>query len=157
MTLKALAEELHVSVMTVYRRAERNDIDIKELRGPDKELTTEGVKLLAALFDDTTPDTTNTTETVTMDATSLLDDSNSEDNRVKVARLEATVDGLRALVAQLQGERDALRAALAAEQEDRAAERRMITGTIGASDAGEGGEDHQQQRRGGLFAWFRRR
>ena len=151
MTLKALAEELHVSVMTVYRRAKHNDIDIKELRGPDKELTTEGVKLLAALFDDTTPDTTNTTETVTMDATSLLDDSNSEDNRVKVARLEARIDGLLALVEQLQGERDTLRAALAAEQADRAAERRMITGAVESS---EGGEDHQRR---GLFAWFRRR
>ena len=149
MTLKALAEELHVSVMTIYRRAERNDIDVKALRGPDKELTTEGIKLLAALFDDATPDTTNATEDVTEDATSMRTDAHIEDNRVEVARLEATVDGLRALVAQLQGERDALRAALAAEQADRAAERRMITGTI------EGGEDHQQRR--GLFAWFRRR
>lgn len=112
MTLKALAEEMHVSVMTIYRRAGKAGVDIKGLRGPDGDLTSEGVAVLASLFDTTTPGSTDTTE----DAQHQY---NTDDNTVEVARLTAEVDGLRRLVEVLEGQVADLRARLDASEAER--------------------------------------
>jgi len=153
MTLKRLADELHVTPMTIYRRLAKHGHNISEYRDQETgEITSEGVHYIADLFSTTTStaDATDVTEGVTHDGTSTQP-GNIMDISIRLAAAEARVDGLLALVEQLQGERDTLRAALAAEQADRAAERRMITGAVEGS---EGGEDHQRR---GLFSWFRRR
>ena len=159
MTVTAMAKQLNVSTMTIYRRCKKNGVNIEELRdGPNGELTPEGVSVIASMFDATTPQTA-----ITDDATRMPHDSNDDAQTasqgtaaasmaVRVAELTATVDGLRALVDQLQGERDALReqltaaqAALAAEQADRQSERRLLTG-----DSGEAGS-----RRRWRWPWAR--
>lgn len=119
MTLTALAEELHVSVMTVYRRAERAGVKVKDLRGEDGELTSEGVALLASLFDTTTPGNTGTTDTTTSSTTQPAHEDHTEDNSVEVARLEAEVAGLRRLVDVLEGQVADLRSRLDASEAER--------------------------------------
>lgn len=119
MTLTALAEELHVSVMTVYRRAERAGVKVKDLRGEDGELTSEGVALLASLFDTTTPGNTGTTDTTTSSTTPPAHEDHIEDNSVEVARLEAEVAGLRRLVDVLEGQVADLRSRLDASEAER--------------------------------------
>ena len=147
MTLKRLADELHVTPMTIYRRLAKHGHNISEYRDQETgEITSEGVHYIADLFS-TTTSTADVTEGVTHDGTSTQP-GNIMDISIRLAAAEARVDGLLALVEQLQGERDTLRAALAAEQADRAAERHMITGAV------EDGGDHQRR---GLFSWFRRR
>lgn len=129
MTLTALAEELHVSVMTVYRRAERAGVKVKDLRGEDGELTSEGVALLASLFDTTTPGNTGTTDTTTSSTTQPAHEDHTEDNSVEVARLEAEVAGLRRLVDVLEGQVADLRSRLdAAESERRQRDQLLLTG-----------------------------
>lgn len=150
--------------MTVYRRCKKSGVAIDELRdGPNGELSSAGVAVIASLFDTTTPQTA-----LTGDATQLQPDCNDDtqtasqgpgaaDMAVQVAALTATVDGLRGMVEILTSERDELRrqlaaaqAALAAEQADRQAERRLLTGSVG----GDGGEAGQPRRR--WWAWWRR-
>lgn len=133
MTLKALAEELHVSGMTIYRRAERAGVNIKELRGPDGELTSEGVAVLASLFDSTTPGSTDSTG-------SASHQHNAEANAVDVARLTAECEGLRRLVETLQAEVTDLRSRLDASE----AERRQRDQLLLPSGSG------------GLRGWWRR-
>ena len=136
-----MAKQLNVTTMTIYRRLEKNGLNIADLRDGDKgPLTSEGVAIIASLFDTTTPQTA-----LTGDATPTQPGYNpagsvgitgpSDDS---TAVLRAKLDGMTALVEQLTGERDALReqlaaaqAALAAEQADRQAERRLLTGDTG--------------------------
>ena len=123
MTLKALAEDLHVSVMTIYRRAKAAGVSMADLRGSDGGLTAEGVSVLASLFDGVT----GGTEGFTGGVTSI----HHADNMVEVARLTAEVDGLRRLVAALERERDDLRRRLdASEAERRQRDQLLLPGGI---------------------------
>lgn len=125
MTLKALAAEMGVSVMTVYRRASRAGVRVQDLRGEDGELTSEGVALLASMFDSTTP----TTDGATDSTTPAAHEAHTEHNEVEVARLEAEVAGLRRLVDVLEAEVADLRQRLdMAEQERRARDQLLLTG-----------------------------
>ena len=132
MTLKALAEELGVSTMSVYRRAQRAGVAIADLRGPDGELTAEGVTALAALFDTVTAHTT--------DATEAAQHIHHGDTSADVARLTAEAEGLRRLVEVLQAEIEDLRRRLDASE----AERRQAVQAL-LPDAG-----------GGVRGWWRR-
>ena len=153
-----MAKQLNVTTMTIYRRLEKNGLNIADLRDGDKgPLTSEGVAIIASLFDTTTPQTA-----LTSDATPTQPGYNPGGNSGitgpsddSTAVLRAKLDGMTALVEQLQGERDALReqlaaaqAALAAEQADRQAERRLLTG-------GVDGEPAAQPRRRWRWPWAR--
>ena len=159
MTITDMAKQLNVSTMTIYRRCKKSGVKLDELRDASNgRLTSEGVAIIASLFDATMPQMA-----VTDDATQLQPDHNSEtqptpqgastsDMAVQVAALTATVDGMRVLIEQLTSERDALReqvaaltAALQAEQADRQHERRLLTG---GQDAGS--------RRRWRWPWERR-
>lgn len=157
MTLKAIAEELNTTTMTIYRRLKKAGFDIRNIRDADTgEVTAEGASLIASLFKNT-PTTDGEqaikqviTDVITGDGTGKTGPQAADrgTEAAQVAVLEATVDGLRQLVAQLEGERDELRrqlaqvtAALQAEQADRQQERRLLTGSTG-----DGPQD--QQRRG---------
>lgn len=140
-----MAKQLNVTTMTIYRRLEKNGLNIADLRDGDKgPLTSEGVAIIASLFDTTTPqtaltgDTTRTPQDNNSDAQTASQGASTADMAVQVAALTATVDGLRGMVEQLTGERDELRrqvaaltAALQREQDDRQAERRLLTGDVG--------------------------
>ena len=152
MTLKAIADELNVTTMTIYRRLSKAGIDIKELRDDGGEITARGAGVIASLFQNipTTADNEAAQHVITgvanSDATGVKDRPGGTE-AAQVAALTATVEGLRALVAQLEGERDELRrqlaqvtAALQAEQADRQHERQLLTG---GNMAAQG-----QQRRG---------
>lgn len=124
-TLKQLAEELSVSTMTLYRRASRAGVRVQDLRGEDGELTSEGVALLASMFDSTTP----TTEGATDSTTPAAHEAHTEHNEVEVARLEAEVAGLRRLVDVLEGQVADLRQRLdMAEQERRQRDQLLLPG-----------------------------
>lgn len=125
MTLKQLAGELHTSTMSIYRRASRAGVRVQDLRGEDGELTSEGVALLASMFDSTTP----TTEGATDSTTPAAHEAHTEHNAVEVARLEAEVAALRRLADVLEAEVADLRQRLdMAEQERRARDQLLLTG-----------------------------
>lgn len=152
MTITAMAKQLDVSTMTIYRRCKKHGVKLDELRdGQNGELTSEGVAVIASLFDVTGPETA-----LTGDVTQLQPDSNSVAQTASQGQLDvlqAKLDGATALIEQLTSERDELRrqltaaqAALAAEIQDRQAERRLLTG---------GGDPAEQPRRP-WWAWWRR-
>ena len=165
MTLKAIADELNTTTMTIYRRLEKKSINIGELRDADTgEITPAGAAVIASLFKNTGTTDDNDrvkqiiTDVLTGDAQGATGEAaqqtpgSSGTEAAQVAALTATVDGLRALVAQLEGERDELRrqlsqvtAALQAEQADRQQERLALTA---------GSTDSAQQRRGWLYRLF---
>lgn len=158
MTLKAIADELNTTTMTIYRRLEKKSINIGELRDADTgEITPAGAAVIASLFKNTGTTDDNDrvkqiiTDVLTGDAAQQTPGSSGTE-AAQVAALMATVDGLRALVAQLEGERDELRrqlsqvtAALQAEQADRQQERLALTA---------GSTDSAQQRRGWFYRLF---
>lgn len=134
MTITAMARQLGVSTMTIYRRCKKNGVNLDDLRGEATgELSAAGVAVIASLFDATTPQMA-----FTDDATQMPQDNNSDAQTALQAAcdvLQARLDGANAMIEQLTGERDelrrqvaALQAALAAEQADRQAERLLLTG-----------------------------
>lgn len=136
MTLTALARELNTTQMTIYRKLKKNGVNIADLRDDaTNELTSEGISVISALFDTTTP-------------SNAIEDSNTNATPNNSDVLQAQLDGAMALIEQLTGERDELRrqlatvtAALQAEQADRQQERQLLTGG-----------DANGQRRRGFFA-----
>ena len=157
MTLKAIADELNTTTMTIYRRLAKSGHNVQEIRDADTgEITTQGASLIASLFKNAPTSEQEIaikqaiTEVMTGNATGDNEqrDADRGAEAAQVAALSATVDGLRQLVAQIEGERDELRrqlaqvtAALQAEQADRQHERRLLRG-----DTGDAGQD--QGRRG---------
>jgi hypothetical protein len=134
MTLTDMAKQLNVSTMTIYRRCEKNGVVIGDLRDSSTgKLTSEGVAVIASLFDTTTPQ-----KAITDDTTRTPHEHNDDTQHAAQAAcdvLQARLDGANAIIEQLTGERDDLRrqvaaltAALQAEQADRQAERRLLTG-----------------------------
>lgn len=148
MTLKALAEELHTSPMTIYRRLAKQGHNISEYRGEGGEITSEGCSIIGALFTSITPSNTTITEGTTSSTTPAAHEAHTEHNDVEVARMETTVAGLEAeragllrLVETLEAEVADLRSRLdAAEAERRQRDQLLLTGGIG----------------GGFRGWWRR-
>ena len=139
MTLRAIADELHTTTMTIYRRLNRAGINIKELRADEtSEITTEGAAIIASLFKNTT--TTADNEAIQQVITDVLNSnktdatSSTDSPAAKIAALTATVEGLKATLAQVENERDRLRSQvdvltemLQVEQQQR--ERLLTAGT----------------------------
>lgn len=143
MTITAMAKELNVSTMTVYRRLKKAGIDVDTLRSADGELSGAAVSTIAALFD-ATGTTDSAPHVTTGDATN---DATGDAVTVAVleARLEAAADTIKRLEEernQLRAQLEAVSAALEREQTDRAQERLLLTGP-------------GEKRRG--FWWWRRR
>lgn len=124
MTLAAIAKELNVSTMTVYRKLRQNGLEIGELRGEDGQITTDGASLIASLFDATqaaTDDVTQEKQVAEHDATEVA---------VLTERLNAaqeTISRLENEVTRLSDQLKAMSAALEREQLDRANERLLLT------------------------------
>jgi len=160
-TITALARQFGCSTMTVYRRCEKNGIVVGDYRdGPNGELTAEGVAVIAALFDTTSPQMAVTDDATQMQPGPTGDAQTTSQGPVdaSTAVLQARLDGATALIEQLQGERDELRrqlaaaqAALAAEIADRQQERRLLTGSVDT----ETGEPAAQPRRRWRWPWAR--
>ena len=137
MTLTAIARELGVSNMTIYRRCKKRGVNIEELRDSDTgEITAAGVAVIASLFDATAPQMAPTG-----DATQMQPGCNGDAQTASQGQAGPSE-------AVLQAQVDGLTAALQAEQADRQAERRLLTGGAGDPDG--------QPRRRGLFGWLRR-
>lgn len=150
MTITAIAKQLGVTTMTVYRRCEKNGISIKDLRDDNGQLTPQGASIIASLFDG--PQQPTTGDSAPQAVEGPVQAATAGDGETLAAVLQARVDGLQALVDALTDERDNLRgqvaqltAALEREQADRQHERQLLTGDV----------DGQQRR--GLFWWLRRR
>ena len=116
MTLKAVADELNTTTMTIYRRLKKAGISIDELRDDETgELTTRGASVIASLYRNT--GTTPAEQAAQQVITGVITDNatgatgeaapageaNSGGEAAQVAALTATVEGLRALVKQLEG------------------------------------------------------
>lgn len=155
MTMRAIADDLGISIPTLYRRLKAAGVNVAELRD-DKtgKVTPAGAAVIADLFRDAT-DNTAVQEIINGDSQSVARDTLTQDaDAMSAAVLAAKLEGANALIEQLTNERDALRAqldaltaALAAEQADRQQERLLLTG----------GDDLTQNHRRGLFSWLRRR
>ena len=147
MTIRGLAEQLGVKPITVYRRLSANGVDVATLRNAHKDLTDEGVRVIAALFDgasalhDGSSDANQPASGVANHATVQGDMAAQVEIAVlkeKLRAAEEQAEGLRAERDRLQAQVDALMAMLATEQQQR-----QLLLTDG-------------QRRG-LFAWLRRK
>lgn len=96
MTMEKLAEGLHISVRTLYRRAEKNGVNIASLRDEAGQLTSEGVQALAALFDK--DDKTVTRERHDNDTTKTADmaerDARIHELELELATVKAKLDGV---------------------------------------------------------------
>lgn len=140
-TITGMAKELNVSAMTIYRRMKRAGVDVAELRDDATgELTSEGVAIIGNLFS-TTGTTTSTTGSATQPqpAPQPVAEVEAAVLRAKLDAAEDTVARLDAECERLRQQVDTLTAMLQAEQQQR--QRLLMDG---------------QQRRGGLFGWFRR-
>lgn len=140
-TITGMAKELNVSAMTIYRRMKRAGVDVAELRDDATgELTSEGVAIIGNLFS-TTGTTTSTTGSATQPqpAPQPVAEVEAAVLRAKLDAAEDTVARLDAECERLRQQVDTLTAMLQAEQQQR--HRLLMDG---------------QQRRGGLFGWFRR-
>jgi FtsZ-binding cell division protein ZapB len=136
-TITGMAKELNVSAMTIYRRMKRAGVDVAELRDDATgELTSEGVAIIGNLFS-TTGTTTSTTQP--QPAPQPVAEVEAAVLRAKLDAAEDTVVRLDAECERLRQQVDTLTAMLQAEQQQR--QRLLMDG---------------QQRRGGMFGWFRR-
>lgn len=116
MTITALARELNVTTMTIYRRLKRAGVDLDQLRGPEGgELSPAGVDMIRGLF---SASERPTEPTITDDGNVLSARLEAAQNTIK--RLESERDNL---IHQL----DALFSALEREQADRQQERQTWT------------------------------
>lgn len=157
MTITALSKQLNVSTMTIYRRCKKHGVKLDSLRDEvTGELTSDGVAVIASLFDATRPEQALTGDATRMQQVTQPVAQTASQGQLDV--LQAKLDGMTALVGQLTGERDALReqlaaaqAALAAEIQDRQAERRLLA--AGATDPG--GDPPEPARRRWRWPWAR--
>ena len=124
MTIRAMAENLHTTPMTIYRKLKSAGIDVKTLRDATTgELTADGITLIGSMFDAVEP-VTDATEAVTMRVT---DAEHATEQAIQIARLTAQVEGLTAQVELLKDERERLRHELDAAQEERREAQRLLT------------------------------
>ena len=131
MTITAIAKQLNVSTMTIYRRLKRAGVNVDDLRDAKTgEVTAAGASLIASLFDGATQ---AAQQVITGDAT-----GGATGDAVTVAVLQAKLDAATDTIERLEAERDrllkqldAVTAALQTEQADRQHERLLLTGSDG--------------------------
>lgn len=131
-------------------------MNVDDLRdGPRGPLTSDGVAIIASMFDTTTPQTALADDTTQMpqDMSHTTQDTSQGPGAASAAVLQAKLDSMMMLVDQLTGERDQLReqvaaltAALEREQIDRQHERQLLT-------AGDEVQNAQPRRR--WWGWWR--
>ena len=162
LTVVGIAKTLNVTPMTVYRRLQKNGVDIKDLRdNVTGELTAAGASIIASMVPNASVTTDEQGAPQDETGVSSLTATGNDDvltggNSTSAAVLQAKLDGANALIMQLTDERDELRRQLAAataalerEQADRQQERLLLTtGSTSTSSMDDG-----QVRRAG---WFRR-
>ena len=168
MTITAIAKQLNVSTMTVYRRLKQSGVNIDDLRDASTgTLTTSGVHVMASLFDSTnatpgaTGDTTLSQQPVTDGATGATPGIEGGD-AVTIAVLRAKLDAANDTIARLESERDRLiqlldaaTMALEREQSDRQSERLLLT--TGVPTVPIDGDGQQGARRGWWARMFGRK
>ena len=147
MTMRAIADELGVSVPTLYRRLKAEGVNVADLRDEKTgKVTPAGAAVIADVFRGSM-DNKAVQEIISGDSQSVASDTLQRDaaamvqSAVCAAKLEAaeaTISRLENELNQLRGERDRLLSLLEQEQAQRV---RLLEG------------DHQRR---GLFAWFRR-
>ena len=125
MTIRGMAESLHTTPMTIYRKLKAAGIDVKALRDAQtKELTGEGITLIGSLFDGVT----DMTQAVDSDVISAQQETEQVTQQaIQIARLTAQVEGLTAQVELLKDERERLRHELDAAHEERREAQRLLT------------------------------
>ena len=132
MTLTAIAEQLGVSTMTVYRRCKKSGVNIADLRDPvTGEVSPDGVHVISALFSKVTA--ANSTQSATEGGTQTPQPIT--DSETRCAILETQLEAAKLRIQMLENERDRLvnqldrlADALAREQDDRQRERLLLTG-----------------------------
>lgn len=150
MTVLELADVLHVSPSTLYRRCRKKGVDVAAYRDADTgALSQEGITAISALFDSVTSQGVPGDRGAAVSVTQ----QNTDDAVLQLAILQEQLAAARRELDIVTRERDRLldqladmTAALKAEQADRAQERLLLTGS---------GSDDPPRR--GLFSWFRRR
>lgn len=144
MTIRGLAKQLGKTPVTVYRRLNANGVNVETLRNEHGDLTDEGVRLIASLFDGATAlheDAQSEYQSVSRE-TVHGDTSAQVEIAVLRERLKAAEDAIQALTAERDGlrvERDRLLSMLETAQKQ---QQQLLT-------AGD-------QRRG-VLSWFRRK
>ena len=116
-----MAESLHTTPMTIYRKLKAAGIDVKALRDAQtKELTGEGITLIGSLFD-------GATDVTQADESDVISAQQATEQAIQIARLTAQVEGLTAQVELLKDERERLRRELDAAHEERREAQRLLT------------------------------
>ena len=163
MTLAAIAKQLDVSTMTIYRRLRKAGINLDGLRDSNGEITAAGASVIASLFDApqgamdaTTDDATECNSDTQHDATRPSSSAQQDESiaaAAQIAILTAQLDAANQTIERIEAERDRLTvqlnaamAALEREQIDRQNERLLLTG----------GNTESKQKRG-IFTWFSRK
>lgn len=103
MTMQKLADDIGVSVRTLYRKAERNGISIDSLRDESGVLTSEGAQVLAALCDNVTGDVVRQDTRKTETETSVSDNVTRSDTTSELFALRVKVEMLERENALLRG------------------------------------------------------
>jgi len=131
MTVSEMAARLNVSKSTIYRRLKQNGVEIDDLRDAGGQLTTDGMNMIAALFDATASDVSRD-DAATSHATASATREN--DPALTIAVLEARLEAATDTITRLEADNDDLKRQLAAamdalarEQADRQHERLLLT------------------------------
>lgn len=148
MTMRAIAEQLGVSIPTLYRKLKADGVNVSELRDEKTgKVTPAGAAVIADVFRGA-KDNKAIQDIINGGSQSVAGDMSTRDANatveaavcaVKLEAAEAQIARLETEVEQLRGERDRLLTLLEAEQAQRV---RLL-------------ESGNHQRRG-LFAWLRR-
>lgn len=132
MTVSEMADRLHVSKSTIYRRLKAHNVDVDALRDPDGHLNTDGMNVIAALFDATASDVARD-DAATSRATSHETHADTPDPATTIAVLSAKLDAAAETIQRLEDVNADLRKQLAAamaalerEQNDRQHERLLL-------------------------------
>lgn len=103
MTMQRLADDIGVSVRTLYRKAAKNGVNIDSLRDDSGALTSEGAQVLAALCDNVTSDTMRQDTQKSETETSVSDNVTRSDTTSELFALRVKVEMLERENALLRG------------------------------------------------------
>lgn len=147
MTMRAIADELGVSIPTLYRRLKAEGVNVADLRDPRTgKVTPAGAAVIADVFRDTTNNTV-IQEIINRDSQTVSSDTAKQDTdamvraavcAAKLEAAEATITRLEDELTRLRNERDKLLTMLEVEQRQR---QMLLT---------------DGRRHGGLFGWLKR-
>lgn len=148
MTMRAIADELGISIPTLYRRLKAEGVNVADLRDEKTgKVTPAGAAVIADIFRGST-DNKAIQEIINGDSQSVASNTAGQDAdatvraavcAAKLEAAEATITRLEDELTRLRDERDKLLTMLETEQRQRV---QLLT--------------DGNARRGGLFAWLRR-